>query len=698
MNDWIGRQLGQYQITEELGRGGMAVVYKAWQPALERYVAVKVLPSHFVSDQRFLARFEREALAAAQLNHPNIVTVHDVGQEGNVHFIVMEYLEGLPLHNLLHTQGTLPLARMTNIVDQLASALDYAHQRDLVHRDIKPGNIIIGRNDHATLTDFGIAKAISGTSLTQAGSMVGTPQYMAPEQVLGTPVDRRADIYALGIVCYEMLAGAPPFTGDTAAVLYAQAHRPPPPLSERLPRLPSSVEHVLNRALAKDPAARFASAGEMSTALKSRGAVPAPAAPVPPPPQTPAPAPTEQAASSTASSHAAPAPEASQRTPPPATPYKGGPPPTQDRSTQPQIWLLVGGAAAAALVFVAAMFFILFGGNGSTEAPLTVAPTLPKVTTAIAIVTAPPTDTPRPSVPTVTPTEAPPGPPLEPTVTPSATPTPTPTAFVPPPSAPLQLAFVMGSPGDADIYLANADGSNQRQLVGGRNDQAEPDWSPDAQRIAYHSDGAGNYDIWVVDADGRHNHPITSSATDERAPDWSPDGQQIVYRRGGASNGDGELWVMDAGGGSQHQLGESLVLGRAPVWSPDGRQVVFMSERSGAWQVYLFDPGSGDVRRLSNCSTHCRFPSWSPDGTYVIYHSTSSAGSFTPVRIWRQRADAPGAAAPLIDGNNPGRAAWSREGLIAFNTTDGIDITNANGSNRRILPNSDDGWAPNWSR
>jgi serine/threonine-protein kinase len=690
VNDWIGRQLSQYQIIEELGRGGMAVVYKAWQPALERYVAIKVLPSHFVSDQRFLARFRHEALAAAQLNHPNIVTVHDVGQEESVHFIVMEYLEGLPLNNLLHNQGPLPLGRVTPIVEQLSAALDYAHRRGLVHRDIKPANIIIGRGDHATLTDFGIAKALSGTSLTQTGTMVGTPQYMAPEQVLGATVDHHADIYALGIVCYEMLAGDPPFTGDTAAVLYAHAHRPPPSLRQRLPRLPAYVEDVLGRALEKDPGARFASAGEMSAALQTPSEASAPVAPITPPYQsTPPPAVVPPSAAS--------------------MPQLGAEPPAtgrtaRDGSTGPQVWLLVGGAAAAALVFIAAILFILLGGGGSEAVTPITESASPRATTAIAIVTSPSTDTPRPTLPSLTPSEPPPGQTVTPSATqtppanPTPTPTPTPTTPPPPPPAALRLVFVLGSPGDADIYLTDADGTNQRQLAGGSNDQAEPSWSPDEQRVAYQSDQAGNYDVWVISADGRNQRRLTTDSVDEREPAWSPNGQQIVYRRGGAPNGDGELWVMAADGGSQRRLGDLAILGRAPDWSPDGQQVVFMSERGGTWNIYLFDLSSGDVRRVTDCSAHCRFPGWSPDGQYIVYHSTSSASSFNPDRIWRQRADGSGTVDPLIAGNNPGRATWSQVGLIAFNTNDGIEITNSNGSNRRVLRNGDDGWAPDWSR
>jgi TolB protein len=155
---------------------------------------------------------------------------------------------------------------------------------------------------------------------------------------------------------------------------------------------------------------------------------------------------------------------------------------------------------------------------------------------------------------------------------------------------------------------------------------------------------------------------------------------------------------MDADGRNQGRLGGRTIMGRAPVWSPNGQQVLFMSEQSGNWNIYLFELGIGRVRRLSNCSAHCRFPNWSPEGKHIIYHSTQSASSFTPVKIWRQRIDGSGAVELLTEGNNPGRAAWSSMGLIAFNTNDGIDIMNADGTDRHALRNSDDGWAPDWSR
>jgi serine/threonine protein kinase len=262
MTDFTDRTLGQYQILEELGRGGMAVVYKAYHPALERYVAIKLLPRELTFDREFVKRFLREARSAAKLNHPHIVTIHDVGQAEGNHFIVMEYIDGPSLTDLLQRQGRIPPQRAARIVSQVASALDYAHRQGFVHRDVKPGNILLGAGQTAKLTDFGIVKAAEGSRLTQTGTLLGTPAYMSPQQARGIHITYRTDIYSLGVVAYEMLAGRVPFNGETMAVLHAHAYDPPD-----LSILPRRLQHVVRKALEKDPRKRFKSAGAFARSL-----------------------------------------------------------------------------------------------------------------------------------------------------------------------------------------------------------------------------------------------------------------------------------------------------------------------------------------------------------------------------------------------------------------------------------------------
>ncbi|MGC9336069.1 MAG: protein kinase domain-containing protein [Anaerolineae bacterium] len=252
----------RYHILEEIGRGGMAVVYKAYQPALERYVAIKALPQELTYDREFVERFLREARAAAKLNHPNIVTIHDVGQADSTYFIVMEYVDGRSLADLLKHSAPLPQQRVVQIISHMASALDYAHRHGFVHRDIKPGNVLLDAQGVAKLTDFGIVKAAEGTRLTQTGTLLGTPAYMSPEQARGLEVGHLTDVYSLGVIAYELLSGRVPFSGETMAVLHAHAYEAPD-----LQPLPPRARGVLQKALAKRPEQRFPSAGAFAQGL-----------------------------------------------------------------------------------------------------------------------------------------------------------------------------------------------------------------------------------------------------------------------------------------------------------------------------------------------------------------------------------------------------------------------------------------------
>jgi Tol biopolymer transport system component len=259
MNNLVGTRLGKYEIQAEIGHGGMGAVYRGYDPLLDRYVAVKVLAPHLVWEKGFVERFLREARAAARLKHPNIVTIYDVGQEGGSYYFVMEYLEGQTLTEVIRQQGPLPPDEVLSILQPLAEALDYAHYQGLVHRDIKPGNIIVGPGGQATLTDFGIARAAQETRLTGTGTLVGTPQYMSPEQVKGLTVDGRSDLYSLAVLAYEMLRGQAPFQAEiTPALLYKVVHELPPPIRQARPDLPAEVEGVLAKALAKEPGERYA--------------------------------------------------------------------------------------------------------------------------------------------------------------------------------------------------------------------------------------------------------------------------------------------------------------------------------------------------------------------------------------------------------------------------------------------------------
>jgi serine/threonine-protein kinase len=274
MEDLIGKTLGQYRIVERLGSGGMADVYKAYQPSLGRYVAVKILPAVLSRDATFRARFEREARAVAQLRHPNVLTVFVTGEQDGITYIVMEYARGGTLKDRMAEPPS--LEETVDLIGRVGGALAYAHRRGVIHRDVKPTNVLLTEEGWPLLADFGLAKMIEGsTALTASGVSVGTPEYMSPEQGQGLPVDHRTDIYSLGVVLYEMVTGQMPYTADTPmAVIVKHMTEPLPSPRALRPDLPVSIERVIVRAMAKAPEERYHSADEMAAALQDalRGA------------------------------------------------------------------------------------------------------------------------------------------------------------------------------------------------------------------------------------------------------------------------------------------------------------------------------------------------------------------------------------------------------------------------------------------
>jgi serine/threonine protein kinase len=262
----------RYAERTLVGRGGMGSVYRAYDARLRRWVALKIMHADLGLQPGFIDRFIREARVAAMLEHPNIVLIYDIEPFGDSIHMVMSWIDGEDLQHVLEREGALAPDRAARLLDQMAAALDHAHLRDqpVLHRDIKPSNIMIGPNERVILTDFGIARLIGDVSLTQTGQMVGTPAYMAPEMVQGAEADARADVYALGVVLYQMLTGRAPFRAETPlAILHAHVNTPPPPPRTVSPGLPPAVDQVLLRALAKDPAARFQTAGELARAFRA---------------------------------------------------------------------------------------------------------------------------------------------------------------------------------------------------------------------------------------------------------------------------------------------------------------------------------------------------------------------------------------------------------------------------------------------
>ena len=265
-------QLGRYEIVGELGQGAMGIVYKARDPLIDRIVAIKTIILSMAQDEKneYEARFYQEAKAAGRLSHPNIVTVFDVGRSDDIAYIAMEFLQGRELRDILNDGQRLSVQQVVDIVAQVAQGLAYAHEHGIVHRDVKPSNVMIVRDGHVKITDFGIARMASSTVRTQTGMVLGSPKYMSPEQVMGKLTDQRSDIFSLGVMLYEMLTGQPPFTGENInAVMYQTLNAIPPPPATLNPEVPGMLNFIVAKALAKSVDDRYANASDFANDLRA---------------------------------------------------------------------------------------------------------------------------------------------------------------------------------------------------------------------------------------------------------------------------------------------------------------------------------------------------------------------------------------------------------------------------------------------
>ena len=265
-------QLGRYEIIGELGQGAMGVVYKAKDPLIDRVVAIKTINLGLALDEKeeYEGRFYQEAKAAGRLNHPNIVTIYDVGKSGNVAYIAMEFLQGRELRDVMNDGGVLPVDQVLDVVAQVALGLAYAHEHEIVHRDVKPSNIMVIRDGHVKITDFGIARMASASVRTQTGMVLGSPKYMSPEQVMGKSIDQRSDIFSLGVMLYEMLTGQAPFNGENVnAIMYQTLNAVPAQPNTLNAAVPEMLNFIVAKALAKKLEDRYQNAKDFAADLRA---------------------------------------------------------------------------------------------------------------------------------------------------------------------------------------------------------------------------------------------------------------------------------------------------------------------------------------------------------------------------------------------------------------------------------------------
>jgi eukaryotic-like serine/threonine-protein kinase len=265
-------QLGRYEILSELGQGAMGVVYKAKDPLIDRVVAIKTINLALALEEKeeYEGRFYQEAKAAGRLSHPNIVTIYDVGKSGDVAYIAMEFLQGKELRDIMNEGGLMPVDKALDIASQVAQGLAYAHEHGIVHRDVKPSNIMVAKDGHVKITDFGIARMASAAVHTQTGMVVGSPKYMSPEQVMGKEIDRRSDVFSLGVMLYEILTGQVPFNGENInAIMYQTLNSVPVPPRSVNPDVPEMANFIVSKALSKGPEDRYQNATDFAADLRA---------------------------------------------------------------------------------------------------------------------------------------------------------------------------------------------------------------------------------------------------------------------------------------------------------------------------------------------------------------------------------------------------------------------------------------------
>lgn len=647
MFNLISKSIGRYQILEQLGKGGMAVVYEALDTTLDRRVAIKVIQPGKEQLNTFLARFRREAKVLANLSHPNIVKVFDYGEYEGKPYLVMDYIQGGTLKEMMKGKP-LPWQKSVQITIQTARALEAAHKQGILHRDIKPANILMANDRDPMLSDFGIAKwladsGVTDTSLTDTGMGIGTPDYMAPEQGVGK-ADERSDIYALGVVLYQLVTGRLPFHADTPlAVMLKKSTEPLPRPSTYVKGLPSQLEKVLIKALARNPSERFKSMGEFERALETlvRGGDSLETV-------------LEPITSDTTYDQFGTKTGTIEKKPSSIFPFAVG------------AGVLILCVGLLGLAFLAGRMLIpptSEGENPTDSAPLP---------TPVQEIVPEPSSAPGQSSSDEEPASS----------------------SAPERDFPIQIAYVIGtSEENASIYVADSSGGNRDLITSSDCDSSVPHWSPDGTSILYQSDCGGTYDIWQVSANGGSLFMlIGSQGHDDREGHYSIAGDKIVYVRhelGVSYNTNGDIRIYS--NGSDRSTGLS---GRGPVFSPDGSQLAYMSLDGGTWQIYVYDFDSGDNKQITFGGDDGRWPTWSPDGQEIAYNSATGQGT-NPTGIWTVSAD--GGNPQLVIEGSYGRPSWSEENLILFNGSDGLWVIRPNGGGLEQITN-DYGWAGSWSR
>lgn len=571
----IGQTLGPYQIISEIGHGGMGTVYHALH-AQGYHVALKVLAPELARNADFAQRFPREMAVMRQLHHHHIVRLVDAGQAQSTLFMAMELMEGGSLDQRLSGGQALDLPTTVQVLSQVASALDHAHRQRVIHRDVKPSNILFARDGRAVLTDFGIAKVVGqSTSLTQTGAIIGTPEYVSPEQAQGTKeVDPRTDVYSLGVVAYQMLTGRVPFRRDnTWATLLAHINEAPPPLRRWNSRITATTEQAVLRALAKAPSQRFATAGQFIQAL----------------------------------SQTASAAETGTR-------------------LRPALVTI-----PLAMVLVGLLALLLRQPSGPTNQPPATGPLVAYESDKDGnreIYVADPTSQrrwrlTRDPAQDFGPAWSPDGQKLLFASDRSGytdlyvmdrqgqnltTLTADPAVDSGPVWSPdgKRIAFDSNRQGNNDVWVMNDDGSDMWNLTQHPAFDGDPVWSPDGRWIALETDRDGNFEIYVFPAVGGAGRRLTVDSGRDFAPSWSPDGQSIVFECQRQST---EICVVDVDSGAIRRLTVDNTEDQQPGWLPDAR-IIWTRRQGPVWNLHVMDADGQGMQPWSVTAWSEMAPAW----------------------------------------------------------------------------------------